>query len=199
MLVFWDENLVFLAVPKTGSTALENALAPRAAVVVRNPPELKHAPVYRYERFLANYFDTVTGKRFETMAVVREPISWLSSWYRYRHRDDLVGHPNSTRGITFDAFVREYWRGKSAPFANVGSQARFLAKGDSPAAVDHLFAYEDQDRINAFLQERLGTRFETKQANVSPTLATPLSPGVEAKLREKCAEEFAVWEMARGA
>ena len=28
MLVFWAEKLVFLAVPKTGTTALEGALAP---------------------------------------------------------------------------------------------------------------------------------------------------------------------------
>jgi hypothetical protein len=52
MLVFWKENLVLLAVPKTGSTALQGALAPRASMVFRDPPKLKHAPCYRYRRFL---------------------------------------------------------------------------------------------------------------------------------------------------
>ena len=40
MLVFWKENLVFLAVPKTGTTAIEGALAPRASMVLRDPPIL---------------------------------------------------------------------------------------------------------------------------------------------------------------
>ena len=50
MLVFWKERLVFLAVPKTGTTALEGALAPKAALVFRDPPILKHTPLYRYRR-----------------------------------------------------------------------------------------------------------------------------------------------------
>ena len=45
MLVFWNKKLVFLSVPKTGTTAIEAALAPFADIVVSNPPELKHAPI----------------------------------------------------------------------------------------------------------------------------------------------------------
>ena len=52
MLVFWKELLVFLAVPKTGTTALEGALAPNAALVFRDPPILKHTPLYRYRRLV---------------------------------------------------------------------------------------------------------------------------------------------------
>ncbi|MFT7107527.1 MAG: hypothetical protein ACJAVT_002051 [Yoonia sp.] len=62
MLVFWKENLVLLAVPKTGSTALQGALAPRASMVFRDPPKLKHAPCYRYRRFLKPYFVQTGGK-----------------------------------------------------------------------------------------------------------------------------------------
>ncbi|MEC8294742.1 MAG: gamma-glutamyl kinase, partial [Pseudomonadota bacterium] len=51
MLVFWKQNLVFLSVPKTGTTAYEKALAPLASMSVQDPPELKHAPLYRYNRF----------------------------------------------------------------------------------------------------------------------------------------------------
>ena len=45
MLVFWKENLVLLAVPKTGSTALQGALAPRASgLVVANPGAIQISP-----------------------------------------------------------------------------------------------------------------------------------------------------------
>jgi hypothetical protein len=40
MLVFPDARIVLLAVPKTGSTALELAFGPHAGVVLRQPPTL---------------------------------------------------------------------------------------------------------------------------------------------------------------
>ena len=196
MLVFWKERLVFLAVPKTGTTAIEGALAPRAGMVLRDPPHLKHSPVYRYRRFLAPFFEKAGGQEMETIAVIRHPVDWLSSWYRYRRRDDLDGRPNSTKGMTFDAFVGEYTRGKPAPFANVGSQAKFVSDADGVIAVDHLFRYEQQDKLIAFLSDRLSLRIDLPRLNVSPTMDVSLTPQTEAKLRRKCAAEFEVWEAA---
>ena len=197
MLVFWKENLVFLAVPKTGTTAIEGALAPRASMVLRAPPILKHSACYRYNRFLKPYFVQAGGQTPELFAVVRHPIDWLSSWYRYRYRDDLIGHENSTRDMTFDDFVLEYCKGKPAPFANVGSQAKFLIVGEGEIGVDYLFRYEAQDKLIAFLEERLETTVKFKRLNVSPELSLTLSPEVEEKFRKKCAAEFDVWEMGQ--
>lgn len=197
MLVFWKENLVFLAVPKTGTTAIEGALAPKAAMVLRDPPTIKHAPIYRYRRFLKPLFVQAGGQDPETVAVVRDPIDWLGSWYRYRGRGDLDGHPNSTKNISFDDFVLEYIKGKPEPFANVGSQAKFVCDGDGQIAVDHLFAYDRQDRLIAFLEDRLDVTLTLNRLNVSPRREVPLSPQVEAKLRDRRAAEFAVWEASR--
>ncbi|KQB97900.1 gamma-glutamyl kinase [Loktanella sp. 1ANDIMAR09] len=197
MLVFWKENLVLLAVPKTGSTALEGALAPRASMVLRDPPHLKHAPCYRYKRFLKPFFKQAGGQDPELMAVVRNPIDWLGSWYRYRTRPDLIGHENSTAHISFDDFVLEYCKGDPAPFANVGSQNKFLRINDGEIGADHLFQYEQWDKVIAYLEERLAITLKLKQKNVSPVMPLSLSPDVAAKLRDKRAEEFAVWELAR--
>lgn len=198
MLVFWKENLVFLAVPKTGTTAIEGALAPRAAMVLRDPPTIKHAPIYRYRRFFKPLFVQAGGQTPETMAVVRNPVDWLGSWYRYRARSDLAGHPNSTQGISFDDFVLEYIKGKPAAFANVGSQAKFVMNDDATPGVDHLFRYEEQDKLIAFLEERLSLTLTLNRLNVSPHRPTPLSPDVEARLRDKRSAEFDVWDMASG-
>ncbi|MBI1418191.1 MAG: gamma-glutamyl kinase [Limimaricola sp.] len=197
MLVFWKEGLVFLAVPKTGTTALEGALAPRASMVLRDPAHLKHSPVYRYRRFLHPFFKQAGGQEMETLAVIREPVDWLASWYRYRHREDLAGHPNSTRGHSFDDFVGEYIKGKPAPWAEVGSQARFLQDGEGKQGVTYLFRYEAQPRLIAFLEERLGMQITLPRLNVSPPVDVALSPGVEARLRRKCAADFAFWEQAQ--
>jgi hypothetical protein len=196
MLVFWKEGLVFLAVPKTGTTALEGALAPRAAMVLRDPPILKHVPLYRYRRFVEPLLATAGAPPPETLAVVRHPLDWLGSWYRYRHRDDLAGHPNSTRGMSFDAFVTEYAKDRPAAFAAVGSQARFVQAPDGSVGVTHLFRYESMPRLVAFLEERLATRLSLARLNVSPEMPLSLSPEVEALLRARRPAEFAVWEAA---
>ncbi len=199
MLVFWAEKLVMLAVPKTGTTALQGALAPRASIVLRDPPVLKHSPVARYKRFLQPMFAQGGGQAdMETFALVRDPVDWLSSWYRYRHRDDLVGHPNSTRDISFDDFVVEYCKGKPAPFANVGSQGKFLTLGDKSVGVTHLYKYEAMPSALTFLCQRLSKdEITLKQKNVSPAMDVTLSANVEARLREKRAFEFAVWAQGR--
>ena len=197
MLVFWKENLVLLAVPKTGSTALEGALAPRASMVLRDPPHLKHAPCYRYKRFLKPFFVQAGGQKPELMAVVRNPVDWLGSWYRYRTRSDLIGHDNSTHGVSFDDFVLEYCKGSPAPFANVGSQNKFLRINDGEIGVDHLFQYEQWDLVIGYLEERLEMTITLKQKNVSPVMELALSKQVEAKLLEKRAAEFEVWEAGK--
>ena len=196
MLVFWDQKLILLSVPKTGTTALEGALSHYADIVIRNPPTLKHARVYRYRQFLKPLFVQGAGAKEEeltTVAVMRNPIDWLSSWYRYRHRDGLVGHPNSTRNVSFDEFATEHMKGKPAAFANVGSQSKFLLDGEGNLGVDHLFRYEDRT-VQHWLEQRLNVKVTLNQKNVSPKLETRLSPDIEDRYRKKYAADFALWE-----
>lgn len=197
MLVFWKQRLVMLMVPKTGTSALEAALGPHASMVVNDPPELKHAPVYRYNRFFRPMFEKVGGTDMELVAVIREPIDWLGSWYRYRQRGFIEGKPTSTRGMSFDDFCQAYTRGDRPPFANVGSQAKFVEPRPNGVAVDHLFKYENQSGLLAFLESRLNRSIDLQRENVSPRRDTLLTEETEAKLRRKCADDFAVWERAQ--
>ena len=198
MMVFYKKALVFLAVPKTGTTAYEEALGPIADIVFRDPPILKHSPWYRYNRFVRPMLEDVAGRPMTTLAVVREPISWLGSWWRYRQRDDLRGAPQSTLDVSFDTFVDDYARGTKPPHAQVGSQARFLQGKDGSRIVDHVFRYEERDRLDAFLEARLGIAPRTRRINASPGTLPPLSERVDAKLRRKCAAEFDAWNAAEG-
>ena len=194
MLVFWKEKLVILSVPKTGTTALHAAYSDRADIVVRNPPELKHAPLYRYNRFFRPMFERACKEEnMETLAVMREPISWLGSWWRYRQREFLDGKPTSTKGISFDEFVDAYTRGDKPTYANVGSQAKFLEKRPNGTEVNHLYRYEDQEGLMAFLEQRLGSRPDLPRLNISTSTELRLSPNVETKLRRKCFEEFELY------
>lgn len=194
MLVFFKERLAFLSVPKTGTTAYETALRPRADLVISEPPMLKHAPVYRYNRFVRPMFLKVCDTELEVMAVMREPIDWLGSWWRYRQRPFMAGKPNATHGISFDDFVQAYMKGKKPGFADVGSQFKFLESQPNGVGVTHLFKYEDQPRLQAFLSERLGVTLELARENVSPEMPLNLSPDIERRFRRKFAEEFDLYD-----
>jgi len=194
MLVFSKQKLVLLSVPKTGTTAFQAALAPHASMVITDPPELKHAPVFRYNRFFRPALEKFVGVPLDVVAVMREPISWLGSWYRYRQRPAMAGHANATGDMSFDSFVEGYIKGKRPGFANVGSQAKFMEPQKNGTAVTHLFRYEDQEHLREFLSARLGVTFDTAVLNVSPRAALHLAPEIETRLRRKCAAEFALYD-----
>jgi len=198
MLVFWKERLVFLSVPKTGTTAYENALAPLAAMSIQDPPDLKHAPIYRYNRFFRPMFEKFGADGMETLAVVREPISWLGSWYRYRRRPFVKGQKNSTHEVSFDEFVLGYLNDKPPAFANVGSQAKFLGDKESIIGVTHLFKYEALDRAREFFEERLETTLNINTLNVSPQMELELSAATRRDFERECALEYEVWSQGIG-
>jgi hypothetical protein len=193
MMVFYRARLALLSVPKTGTTALQSALRPHADLVISDPPELKHAPLYRYNRWLRPMYERVCDAELEVVAIMREPISWLGSWYRFRQRPHLDGRPTSTKGMSFDEFVTDYCRGKRPPHANVGSQAKFLEAQPNGCRVTHLFAYEALAPFHAFMQDRTGLRIETQRENVSPAGDLSLSANTEEKLKRKHPEEFALY------
>lgn len=194
MLVFFKERLAFLSVPKTGTTAYQTALASRADLVITDPPLLKHAPVYRYNRFIRPMFLNVCDAEMELMAVMRDPVSWLSSWYRYRQRPFMKDRPNNTHGITFDAFVQAYMKGKRPGFAEVGNQSKFLESQPNGTGITHLFRYEDQPRLHAFLEDRLDVKLSLARENVSPALEATLSADTEERFRRKFADEFRLYD-----
>ena len=194
MLVFWNERLVLLSVPKTGTQAFARALGTRASMVVRDPPELKHAPVYRYNRFFRPMFGKMGADDLELAAVIREPLDWLGSWYRYRQRPALDGRPTSTREMTFDEFLIAACQARPPAPANVGSPAKFIEPRPNGTSVTHLFRYEDQDGLRRFLEDRLGGLPELDDVNVSPRKTLSVSPEVEALVRQKRAADFALWE-----
>ena len=196
MLVFWKEKLAVLAVPKTGTTAIETALAPSADIAILNPPGLKHTPLYKFDRFLKPYFESVGESGVETVAVVRNPIDWLGSWYRYRSRPFLIGKPNSTKDISFDRFVLDVLSENQPPYARIGSQRKFLTGKGGAVGATHMFRFEEMSRYVQFLERRLNRRIDLNRENVSPKMEITLSSRVEEQLLKAWADEFALWEQA---
>lgn len=193
MLVFWKERLVFLATPKTGTTAIEAALEPLANVAIQRPPELKHTPVRRYQRFIAPYLKAASNADFTVVALMREPVSWLGSWYRYRQRDDVPSLARSTVGMSFETFVEAYLSDPRPEFAAVGDQSGFLAAPQGGVDL-RLFRYEDIGVFVHYLEDRLDCEITLPRLNVSPAGRLDLSPALSARLRDALAADHALYD-----
>lgn len=193
MLVFWHQKLAMLATPKTGTTAIEAALESMAHLAIQRPPQLKHASVRKYHRFIGPWLESASGTPFTVIATMREPLDWLGSWYRYRQREDIGEDRKSTANMSFDTFVRLYCSDDPPAAVAVGSQANFLApkleKGVEKG-LDRIFLYERIEDLIAFLEDRLNCEILLPRLNVSPLAPLDLEPATAQRLRQHAVKDF---------
>lgn len=191
MIVLSAAHLVVLAVPKTGSTALEAALHPFADLTFSGTR--KHLTALRYKRKVAPFLKDTFNLSPQTVAVMREPLDQLRSWYRYRARA-ACAEEHSTAHMSFDAFVQSALSESPPAFAKVGSQFSFMSNKRGRLLVDHLFAYEAPEMLHRFLEDRLGSPLQIGQSNVSPDRPAPLSAETESLLRAARRADFALYD-----
>lgn len=198
MLISIDRRLAYLAMPKTGTTALEQVLTPLCDIRYGGPPRVKHMSMKAFQRYMRPYLTKKLGIRnVETLCVVREPADWLGSWYRYRQRKK-ARTATDTRAMSFAAFVEAYLATPQPSFAKLGGNAKFTT-GFKGKTVTHLFRYESMPAVEAFLSERFGQAITLPRVNVSPRgedLVLP--PALRARLESERAADFAVYaDLAR--
>ena len=152
----------------------------------------------RFERHMRPYLQAIGAADVETLCLIREPEDWLRSWYRYRSRPDLAGHPNSTADLSFDTFVDGYLADPQPAFAAVGRPTRFVARDDGSPGVDHMFRYEAMAAAVDFLSERIGSRLDVERLNVSPERSASLGRDRQRALRDRLAADYALYETAHG-
>lgn len=200
MLILPTQRLVVLEVPKTGSLALRAMLEPLSVDLAADAPRHARASLFN-ARFRAGV-EAELGGPVELVAVIREPLRRLQSWYRYRQRDNVASLRISTREVSFNDFVADYLSPKPHPRAKLGRQDRFVGWDGSRALVDHLFDYRRTDRLVEFLSDRTGQRLKMPFRNVSPEAEDAdytLEESVLANLLQRNAAEFELYAAVREA
>lgn len=194
MLIFWEQRLVFLATPKAGSTAVEVALESLASVSMQRPAPMKHMSASDYHQVLAPWLAARAGAPFTTVALMREPIGWLRSWYRFRTRDDMEDPDHPMAGKSFDAFAQDYMAPTPSPQADIGSQSAHLCSPEGKPLVDRIFRYEEIDAFMDFLEDRLDCAITLARVNVPPAADVALQPQTEAALKQAMAADFRLYD-----
>ena len=205
MLLAPGKGFVFLATTKSGSTSIETAFMTHSQMILRSPPAIKHTTYAGFQRFLQPFLNSKGFPResYEVVCVFREPIDWLSSWWRYRSREKLANptdpkHRNYTGDVSFEQFARAYMEG-SEHFAQVGRPSRFVQSRSGQAEMDRIFRYDRLDLLVDFLCEKVGEEVEVGSVNTSPERSFSLSEECEIELREFFAPEYRIYERSIGA
>jgi len=194
MLIFIKENLIFFATPKTASTSIETTLGNLCEMRLSKHPSVKHTPYRKYKRLLEPFVKTVMPHDPDCVAAFRAPVDWLGSWYRYRSRNELIGKPNSTHGLSFDQFIEGYLQEDQPTYASVGSQARFVSDKNDNIGMTHLFRYDQMDHMVSFLSNRLRKQITLPKTNVSPKADISLSPNLLKELQSAYKRDFDIYE-----
>lgn len=197
MLIFWKERLVFLANTKTGSTSIEAALEQLAHVVINRPPQLKHTRARAFDLHLRPLLTQAAGGPFTTVALMREPIDWLGSWFRYRLRE-MEDTERSTAGMDFAGFVEAYLRPDPPRFAAVGTQAGFLCDAKGFLLADRVFRYESLTTFVHFLEDTLGCEITLPRMNVSPKAPMDLPDDLRQRLMQMLSNDYAIYNSLPG-
>ncbi|MBY8977622.1 gamma-glutamyl kinase [Rhodobacteraceae bacterium NNCM2] len=195
MIASLKHRFVLFSMPKCASEALEQAMAPMADIVLRDPPPVKHCNYRRYARFLKPFLERFGDGSPETLCLFREPVDWLNSWWRYRQRPFLDGKPNSTQGLSFEQFVGLYLD-EEGPAATIGRQSRFVVDKEHAVAIDHLWRYEDIAALVGWIEARTGWEVALGRVNVSPPGAgsAALSPAMRTRAMRELARDFEIYE-----
>ncbi len=195
MLVSTKHNFVFLCNPKTASTSIEAALKPYSNIVLDKP--FKHTNYREYSKYFASYISEKSGlDRIETICVVRNPLSWLHSWYQFRSRHELrnpehPNHKNSTFGTKFEEFVETYMSPNPPSFANIGSQFSFVKDEKNKIGVDTIFLYENISDFADYMSHKVGKRLKIEYKNVSPTNDNKSDPALTVgRIKQKIANKL---------
>lgn len=192
MIFLYQARLAILSQPKTGTTALDSALASRASIAVARPPDMKHINYRGFVKFVAPWIQAQTGlarKDYEIVSVMREPIDWLGSWYRFRTRERNDRKGNYTGEISFDQFITDVAKPKGMrPFhARLGSPCGVALNGKESIGVDRIFPYEDLSGLYQLIEERTEEPVETTQMRVSPEMELTLSDEARAAIEKRLA------------
>lgn len=192
MQIYLKAGLAFVAVPKTGSTAVHKTLSHDTDIVLRGT--LKHFTAAAYRRRIAPFINNAFGVEAELFAVMRDPMDSLGSRFRYRSSEIFDGRPRSTKGLTFTQFAEGFVSDTPPKWAASESQLSFITKKRKAIMVDHLFSYNSLDKLEAFLSERFEKKISLRTTNVSPKHDMALSEELEGKMREKIVRDYEIFD-----
>ncbi|MEO9873976.1 MAG: sulfotransferase family 2 domain-containing protein [Anderseniella sp.] len=193
---------VMFDVPKSASTSINFALRHISDCVLDGPGGIKHTSVADYERYLEPYLQNRSGVdvgSLNRLAVVREPLDMLASYYKYLRRPGVenAGHRDNFRhtcDISFDQFL-EHVCNEGLRRRVVLRPSTFLLNADGKFGVDLLFSFARLGDLAAYLSSITGHEIKLPMKNVSaPDDVWCASQGLMNQVRSVFENDFILYD-----
>jgi Sulfotransferase family len=178
MILSVRHGFLYFAMPKTATTSIESLLGAYGDITLARTAHYKHidctAAKERYSTLFSTYYPY---ERFFKFGVVRDPVSWIVSWYNFRSRPELADprspiHKNYLGPYSLDEFVEELGSTQPRSFARIGTQSAFYGLSTGELGVDALVRHdhlrEDLATISKHLPVDLSRGLSSTKANESP-------------------------------
>lgn len=190
----------FLCTPKCASTSIESVIHKYSDLSLTN--DFKHINAKKYNRYVVPLLkDIKPNAAIETICLMREPIDWLNSWYRYRSRKELSNpkhpkHKNYTGGVTFEEFLLAYIDIDRPSFAKVGKQHSFITLANGSSGIDKVFPFESLSKIEDYLSNKIGEKLSFPHKNISKKIIDKqgIDKALELKIKEFLKSDYELYE-----
>ena len=174
-------GISFVAVPKTATIAIERAFSPYANGFQPH----QHDPV-----------DAVKGQsQNPCIAVVRHPLRWIESYYKYLRFSPYFAHSGSVWGLhskSFEQFVWAYIRGQHMWPEPLRDQSSYVSRNGK--VVEHLYRYESLSDAVAHLCEACGAKVALERHNVSRDVPLDLSAEAVSAFEQSAKRDYDLYE-----
>lgn len=194
MLVSFDKRFFFVANTKTASTSIEHALLPFADLYRGGAPARKHVSMHKAISLYPMIFEQKGYEhwRFFRFGVMREPLDWISSWYRYR-KGNKVESP-----LPADMSFAEFWQARDwnieRPAGGPHLQRDMFCGPRGKVIADVIIPYHRIEPMFAEICEALRIPAPLPRKNVSRVQDDAvIPPELEAEVRAHYAEDYALW------
>ena len=194
MLIGVRKRFVFIADSKTASTSIEHSLVGHAEIQRGGGPQRKHI----YLRDALPEYDFLFDRdgygieSFFTFGVMRDPVSWIQSWYRYRC-GNKVESPLPA-GMSFGEFwaLNDWNRTMLQGVPRLQSYF-FTDKAGAPI-VDYIIPYSQLAGHFATICEGLGIKTPLQSKNVSKVKSheIAIAPELAEEMQTFYAEDYAL-------
>jgi hypothetical protein len=194
MLIGLEKRFVFIANSKAASTSVEKVLAPFSEIIVAGTPRRKHMSLrdaYVAYDFLFSQ-PAYRPDSFFKFGILRDPIEWVHSWFRYR-KGNKVDSPLPETMAFAEFWARNDWTKFVAP-GRKRLQSDFFTDADGKVIADFIIPYDDLDAQFARVCDRLGVKRPLPRENVSRLQPDdePVPEALRQEMLDFYAEDYAL-------
>lgn len=195
MLISVEKRFFFVANTKTASTSIEHALLPYADIYRGGTPARKHISMHKAIGTYPFLFDQKGYEhwRYFRFGVMRDPIDWISSWFRYR-KGNKVQSP-LPQDIDFATFWAEKDWNIMRPNGNQHLQRDMFCRPQGKVLADVIIPYGDVEPMFGEICEGLRIPAPLPRKNVSNLQTESVIPDtLMDEVRAFYAKDYELWD-----